>query len=78
MPVNYYDWFLCEKDKNHKLITDKNIPIIAQAPFKGGLLVNGRYGIKDNIENLYHKSADQIAYDFVASKNPHVILTGCS
>jgi predicted aldo/keto reductase-like oxidoreductase len=78
MPLNYYDWFLCEKNKNYELITAKNIPIIAQAPFKGGLLVNGRYGIKNNVENLYQKSADQVAYDFVASKNPQVILTGCS
>ena len=78
MPLNYYDWFLCEKDKNYELISEKNIPIIAQAPFKGGLLVNDRYNIKTNVEKVYHKPADQIAYDFVASKNPQIILTGCS
>lgn len=39
MPINYYDWFLCRYDENYKLACEYGLPIIAQAPVKGGLLV---------------------------------------
>lgn len=39
MAFNYYDWFLCDKSTNYSLIAEKGIPIVAQAPFKGGLLI---------------------------------------
>lgn len=40
MPMNYFDWFLCKSDVNYYNIKNKQIPIIAQAPYKGGLLIN--------------------------------------
>lgn len=39
MPLNYYDWFLCRYDENYQLACEYGLPIIAQAPVKGGLLV---------------------------------------
>ena len=39
MPINYYDWYLCRYDENYKLACEYGLPIIAQAPVKGGLLV---------------------------------------
>ena len=39
MPINYYDWFLCRYDENYSLACKYGLPIIAQAPVKGGLLV---------------------------------------
>jgi predicted aldo/keto reductase-like oxidoreductase len=43
MPINYYDWFLCRYDECYKLACEYNIPIIAQAPVKGGLVVKPRW-----------------------------------
>ena len=77
MPLNYYDWHLCEKDINYKLITEKNIPIIAQAPFKGGLLAQFPEHIKTYLIDYYNRPLDQLAMDFVNDKHPNIILTGC-
>ena len=55
MAFNYYDWYLCEKDINHRLISEKNIPIIAQAPFKGGLLTNFPDHIKNYLVDYYDR-----------------------
>lgn len=38
MPLNIYDYYLCGYDKNYELACEYNVPIIAQAPFKGGML----------------------------------------
>lgn len=40
MPINYFDFYLCRYDENYNLAREYNIPIIAQAPVKGGLLVS--------------------------------------
>lgn len=77
MPLNYYDWHLCEKDLNYRLITEKNIPIIAQAPFKGGLLVQLPQHIKNHLIDCYDRPLEQLAMDFVNDKQPEIILTGC-
>lgn len=39
MPLNYYDWYLCGGKENYQLAKQHNLPIIAQSPYKGGLLV---------------------------------------
>lgn len=69
MPLNYYDWYLCDSDKNYIDIKAKNIPIIAQAPLKGGSLIKN-FVKKPQISLL------QTAIDFVNSKQPEIILTG--
>lgn len=79
MALNYYDWYLCEKDKNYKMIAAQGIPIIAQAPYKGGYLVKD---LTPQMENLiieaYGRTPAETAIDFVVSKEPEVILAGCS
>lgn len=73
MPLNYYDWYLCDSDKNYNSITNQDIPIIAQAPLKGGDLINNF--IKEP-EKFLDRSLFQMAIDFVNSKKPEIILTG--
>lgn len=79
MPLNYFDWFLCQGQENYQLIKEKNIPIIAQAPYKGGLLIKS---LPLEIQNLYKKeynqTLEQVALNFVIEQQPDVILTGCS
>lgn len=75
MPLNYYDWFLCDSDKNYNLIKEKGLPIIAQAPLKGGQLINN---FLKHPEEILDRSCLQAAMDFVNQKNPAIILTGCS
>lgn len=60
MPLNFFDWYLNYSKDNYELITNNNIPIIAQAPLKGG--------------ELFNNAAEAIS--FVVNKNPSVILTG--
>lgn len=61
MPLNFFDWYLCDGENNYNLAIKKNIPIIAQAPLKGGLL----------------KDCVQEAYNFVTSlKGINSILCG--
>lgn len=61
MPLNFFDWYLCDGKNNYNLAIKKNIPIIAQAPLKGGLL----------------KDCVQEAYNFVTSlKGINSILCG--
>ena len=74
MPLNYYDWYLCASDTNYELITQHNIPIIAQAPLKGGELIRGMC----DIPGFETKTPLQMAMDFVNDKQPEIILTGCS
>ncbi len=62
MPLNYYDWFCCRADELYALAKEYEIPIIAQAPMKGGLLKN------INVENPtrfaidFVKGLDQVEY----------------
>lgn len=73
MPINYYDWFLCRYDENYKLACEYGLPIIAQAPVKGGLLVNSH-----NFQDLNYPLID-LAYSFVSSlDNVEMILCGNS
>lgn len=79
MPLNYYDWFLCDSDENYRLIKEKNIPIIAQAPFKGGEIVKNLFPeMEELLKKEYGKTPLQTALDFVNDKEPEIILTGCS
>lgn len=50
MPINYYDWFLCRYDECYQLACEYNLPIIAQAPVKGGLLVKPQWLPKDTFD----------------------------
>ena len=38
MPLNFYDWHCCRGNELYDLAKKYNMPIIAQAPMKGGLL----------------------------------------
>lgn len=78
MPLNYYDWYLCESDKNYALIKEHGIPIIAQAPYKGGTLVKDLPVPVELKLADYHRSLSQLALDFVQDKQPEIILAGCS
>lgn len=60
MPLNYFDWYLNYSQDNYYLLQKYNIPIIAQAPLKGGLLAHDY----------------QNALSFVATKNPTLVLIG--
>ena len=61
MPINYYDWFLCRYDECYKLACDYGLPIIAQAPVKGGLLVK-----PNNIKpDMFDVSLTESAMSFV-------------
>ena len=60
MPLNIYDWNFCLADQNYRIAMKYNIPIIAQAPLKGGSL-------KDDIGN---------AYSFFKDLNVEYVLCG--
>ncbi len=78
MPINYYDWFLCRYDENYKLACDYNIPIIAQAPVKGGLLVKTSNFSELSFER-YGASLSEAAYGFVTTlPNIEMVLCGNS
>lgn len=78
-PVNYFDWFLCKHDINYQLIKNTGAKIVAQAPYKGGLLVKDLPKTADKIIlDKYGKSLSQVALDFVIDQKPDIILTGCS
>lgn len=58
MPLNYFDWFISnEIQQNYKLIEEKNIPIIAQAPLKQGMLIQKMNNLFSNgcslMDNAY-------------------------
>ena len=65
MPINYYDWFLCRYNENYQLARKYNIPIIAQAPVKGGLLLKDE-NIPENSFTKYSRSNLEATYDFVS------------
>lgn len=75
MPINYYDWFLCRYDECYKLACEYGLPIIAQAPVKGGLLVK-----PENIkEKIFNVSLSEAAYSFINKlDNIEMILCGNS
>ena len=75
MPINYYDWFLCRYDECYKLACDYGLPIIAQAPVKGGLLVK-----PNNIKpDMFDVSLIESAMSFVKNlDNVEMILCGNS
>ena len=78
MPINYYDWYLCRYDENYHLACDYNIPIIAQAPVKGGLLVKTSY-FSETAYEQYGASLSDAAYGFVTSlPNIEMVLCGNS
>lgn len=78
MPINYYDWYLCRYDENYHLACDYNIPIIAQAPVKGGLLVKTSY-FSETAYEQYGASLSDAAYSFVTSlPNIEMVLCGNS
>ena len=61
MPLNIYDWYFCRYDENYALATKYNLPVIAQAPLKGGLL----------------KGNPKVAYDFINQlDNVELVLCG--
>lgn len=75
MPINYYDWFLCRYDENYKLACEYGLPIIAQAPIKGGLLVKPEKILPD----AFDISLMQAAYTFINQlDNIEMILCGNS
>ena len=65
MPINYYDWFLCRYDENYVLARKYNIPIIAQAPVKGGLLIKNS-NIPENSFQEYFRNNIEADYDFIS------------
>lgn len=69
LPLNYFDWFVNDAQTNYDLIKSKNIPIIAQAPMKMGLL--------SSFLNPKYDSA-KIALDFLKELKLEVILCGNS
>lgn len=75
MPLNYYDWFLCRYDENYKLACEYGLPIIAQAPVKGGLLVK-----PENIPTEeFEVSLTQAAFTFLNQlDNIEMVLCGNS
>lgn len=78
MPLNYYDWYLCRYDENYNLACQYNIPIIAQAPVKGGLLTNQNY-FNNNLFLDRNRNNIESAYDFLQSlSNIELILCGNS
>lgn len=78
MPINYYDWFLCRYNENYELARKYNLPIIAQAPVKGGLLLNNKNIPKDSFIS-YERSNLEAAYDFVSQlEGIELILCGNS
>ena len=67
MPLNFYDWHCCRGNELYDLAIKYNIPIIAQAPMKGGLLTRLGCG------------SSKFAIDFIRSlDNIEYILTGTS
>lgn len=67
MPLNFYDWHCCRGNELYKLARKYGIPIIAQAPMKGGLL-------KD-----LDRGSTKFAIDFLRSlEGIEYILTGVS
>ena len=78
MPINYYDWFLCRYNENYQLARKYNIPIIAQAPVKGGLLLKDE-NIPENSFIKYSRSNLEATYDFVSQlEGIELILCGNS
>lgn len=76
MPLNYFDYYLCRYDENYHLAVEYGIPIIAQAPVKGGLLTKST---EFNPALFKNKSLSQAAFDFLASlENIEMILCGNS
>lgn len=64
MPLNIYDWFYCFSETNYEIIQKYNLPIIAQAPLKGG--------------NTLKYCSLQESYDFFSNLNIEYILLGTS
>lgn len=62
MPLNYFDYYLCRYDENYKLALEYNLPIIAQAPVKGGLLINPNY-INESL--FSNNSLVEVAFNFI-------------
>lgn len=54
MPLNYFDWYLCYGKENYELALNYNLPIVAQAPVKGGLLQDYQeaYSFISNLNNI--------------------------
>lgn len=54
LQLNYFDWYFCQADENYDLAVKHNLPIIAQAPLKGGLLQDYReaYAFISNLKNI--------------------------
>ena len=78
MPINYYDWYLCRYDENYKLACKYNIPIIAQAPVKGGLLTKKEF-FNDKLFKERERNNFESAYDFIQNlPNIELILCGNS
>lgn len=55
MPLNYFDWYLCQGKENYELALQYQLPIIAQAPLKGGLLTDYQeaYSFIANLKNIH-------------------------
>lgn len=68
MPLNYYDWFVCRANELYNLACKYNLPIIAQAPMKGGLLQQAEINNPTKFALDFVSNLDQVEY----------ILTGCS
>lgn len=78
MPINYYDWFLCRYNENYTLAREHSLPIIAQAPVKGGLLLQ-HSNIPQGSFIEYSRSNLEAAYDFISAlEGIEAILCGNS
>lgn len=78
MPINYYDWYLCRYDENYRLACEYGLPIIAQAPVKGGLLTKEEK-FSSEFFSSYNRNNLESAYDFIQNlPNIELILTGNS
>lgn len=75
MPFNYFDWFLCDCKRTYEIICKNNIPIVAQAPLKGGMLVN--HLNKQEKEFLFNEPF-LASLKFVKNFNFEKILIGCT
>lgn len=76
IPLNYFDWYLCGAEQNYNLIQQFNIPIIAQAPLKGGFLINQ---LENNEKIILNNQLFNAAIYFIQKlSNIKYILTGCT
>ena len=76
MPLNYFNWYLCGAKENYDLITSYNIPIIAQAPLKGGFLINELN--QEELKLLNYQPFEAALFFLKQLPNIKYVLAGCT